>query len=124
MKVRGDLVKTRVVPLAKKRRIVPRGCMDITEFRESLKSAAPPAGLTAALEGLWWDGKGDWTRAHESAQRDEGPDGSWVHAYLDRKEGDLSNAQYWYRRAQRAVGQTSLDGEWESIVSWLLRAGV
>jgi hypothetical protein len=98
--------------------------MDIIQFRESMKSAAPPAGLTAALEGLWWDGKGDWTRAHESAQRDEGPDGSWVHAYLHRKEGDLSNAQYWYRKAQRAVGQTSLDREWESIVSWLLRASV
>jgi hypothetical protein len=78
--------------------------MDIIQFRESMKSAAPPAGLTAALEGLWWDGKGDWTRAHESAQRDEGPDGSWVHAYLHRKEGDLSNARYWYRRAERAVG--------------------
>ena len=32
--------------------------------------------------------KGDWTRAHESAQRDEGGEGSWVHAYLHRKEGD------------------------------------
>jgi hypothetical protein len=27
-------------------------------------------------------GKGDWKRAHESAQQDEGPEGSWVHAYL------------------------------------------
>lgn len=41
-----------------------------------------------ALAGLWWDAKGDWTRAHESAQQDESRDGSWVHAYLHRKEGD------------------------------------
>ena len=46
------------------------------------------------------DGKGDWTRAHESAQRDEGPEGSWVHAYLHRKEADQSNAAYWYGRAR------------------------
>jgi len=32
------------------------------------------------------DAKGDWTRAHESAQQDEGPEGSWVHAYLHRKK--------------------------------------
>jgi hypothetical protein len=44
---------------------------------------------------LWWDAKGDWTRAHESAQQDEGPDGSRVHAYLHRKEGDAGNADYW-----------------------------
>src|SRR5438477_5319464 len=30
-----------------------------------------------ALSGLWWDAKGDWTRAHESAQQDEGPAGAW-----------------------------------------------
>ena len=95
--------------------------MDITEFRESLKSAAAPAGLSPALEGLWWDAKGDWTKAHELAQRDEGPDGSWVHAYLHRKEGDLANAKYWYRRANRGAGYGDFAREWEAIVSWLLR---
>jgi len=29
--------------------------------------------------------KGDWKRAHEAAQQDEDR-GSWVHAYLHRKE--------------------------------------
>jgi hypothetical protein len=47
--------------------------------------------LAPALAGLWWDRKGDWMRAHESAQQDEGPEGSWVHAYLHRKEGDQGN---------------------------------
>src|SRR3974377_446411 len=96
--------------------------MDIAEFRESLKNHAPPAGLGAALEALWWDGKGDWEKAHEAAQRDEGPDGSWVHAYLHRKEEDLPNAKYWYRRADRASGYGDLKREWESIVNWLLRS--
>ncbi len=96
--------------------------MKIAEFRESVKNPVLPAGLTAALEALWWDAKGDWSKAHESAQRDEGPDGFWVHAYLHRKENDLSNAQYWYRRADRAAGYGDLDREWESIVRSLLRA--
>jgi hypothetical protein len=30
-------------------------------------ASEPPAGLTLALAGLWWDAKGDWKRAHESA---------------------------------------------------------
>jgi len=37
----------------------------------------PPNQLSSALAGLWWDAKGDWTRAHESAQEDNGADGAW-----------------------------------------------
>jgi hypothetical protein len=44
--------------------------MTMDDLRQSL--AAPPPGLTHALAGLWWDGKGDWARAHESAQQDKG----------------------------------------------------
>lgn len=94
--------------------------MNTVEFRESLSGAEPPPGLSLALAGLWWDGKGDWTRAHEAAQQDEGPTGSWVHAYLHRKEGDLSNAGYWYRRAAQPVARGSLADEWEQIVKALL----
>src|ERR1017187_3757498 len=95
--------------------------MEIAEFSDSLKSVIPPEGSSPALEGLWWDAKGDWTKAHESAQRDEGPDGFWVHAYLHRKEGDMANAKYWYRRADRAAAYGNFDKEWGAIVTWLLR---
>ncbi|MGA3107131.1 MAG: hypothetical protein ABSD53_21825 [Terriglobales bacterium] len=94
--------------------------MTFEEFHQSLTAAEPRTGLTLALAGLWWDAKGDWTRAHESAQQDEGPDGSWVHAYLHRKEGDLGNATYWYRRAGKPVCREPLDAEWVSIVKVLL----
>jgi len=96
--------------------------MEIAEFRESLNADGPPPGLSPALEALWWDAKGNWSKAHDSAQRDEGPDGSWVHAYLHRKQGDLSNAKYWYRRAGRSTGYGDLQREWDSIVASLLRA--
>jgi len=48
--------------------------MTVDDFRQSLTAAEPPAKLTPALAGLWWDAKGNWTRAHESAQQDEGTD--------------------------------------------------
>lgn len=95
--------------------------MDLKDFRESFTRSEPPDGLTLALAGLWWDAKGDWTKAHESAQQDEGPAGSWVHAYLHRKEGDSSNAAYWYGRAGKSPARVSLEQEWEAIASSLLQ---
>lgn len=95
--------------------------MTLDEFRKSTSSDAPPSPLSLALAGLWWDAKGDWTKAHESAQEDEGPEGSWVHAYLHRKEGDSSNAAYWYRRAGKPVSRESFAAEWDEIATSLLR---
>ena len=94
--------------------------MTVDDFRQSLTAATPPAELTLPLLGVCWDAKGEWKRAHESAQQDEGPEGSWVHAYLHRKEGDQSNAAYWYGRAGKPVCQQPLDAEWLSIVRDLL----
>jgi len=94
--------------------------MTLEEFCNSLSHDQPPQKLSLALAGLWWDAKGDWKRAHESAQQDEGPAGSWVHAYLHRKEGDPSNASYWYNRAQKPAPKISLQQEWQAITEALL----
>ena len=94
--------------------------MDLEKFRRSLNDSNPPAGLTLPLTGLWWDAKENWAKAHEAAQRDEGPQGSWVHAYLHRKEGDASNAAYWYQRAGKPVSRRSLEEEWIEIAQALL----
>jgi hypothetical protein len=94
--------------------------MNLAAFRQSLASPAPPAGLGPALEALWHDAHGDFDRAHELAQSDEGGPGDWVHAYLHRKEGDAGNAGYWYRRAGKPVCREKLDVEWEAIASALL----
>jgi hypothetical protein len=90
--------------------------MTLDEFRKSLSSERPPEDLTLSLAALWWDAKGDWTKAHESAQQDEGAAGAWVHAYLHRKEGDLSNGGYWYGRAGKPQSHIPLEGEWAEIV--------
>jgi len=92
------------------------------EFRASTTEPRPRADLTPALLALWHDGRGDWEAAHQVAQDIEGPDGAWIHAYLHRKEGDLANAGYWYRRARKAECRESLDSEWASIVSAMLAA--
>jgi hypothetical protein len=94
--------------------------MTLEEFRKSLSSERPPEDLTLSLAALWWDAKGDWTKAHESAQQDEGAAGAWVHAYLHRKEGDVSNAGYWYRQAGKPQANMALEKEWAEIVSSLL----
>jgi len=94
--------------------------MDLAALRESLAQAEPPSGLGHALQGLWWDAKGDWAKAHECAQAVEDDAGNWVHAYLHRKEGDASNAGHWYRRAGRPHAGTTLDAEWEAIATALL----
>ena len=94
--------------------------MTFDDFYNSLTASQPPAKLTPALVGLWWDAKGDWKQAHERAQEDEGPEASWVHAYLHRKEGDEGNAAYWYSRAHKPVCREPLDAEWLSIVKALL----
>src|SRR5438552_6626079 len=88
-------------------RPLPHGVpnMTVDDFHQSLTATEPPAGLTFALAGLWWDANGDWTRAHESAQQDEGVEGAWVHAYLHRKEGDQDNAVYWNNRACKPVSR-------------------
>lgn len=51
------------------------------------------AGLATAL--LWHD---DLAAAHELCQAHEGQaDCDYVHALLHRREGDFSNAKYWFR---------------------------
>jgi hypothetical protein len=94
--------------------------VDITAFQASLTSSVPPEQLSHALQALWYDAKGDWETAHNHAQAQEDSIGSWVHAYLHRKEGDLPNAGYWYRRAGKPTSNETLESEWETIVKALL----
>jgi hypothetical protein len=90
------------------------------DFRASLSGTEPPQTLAPPLAALWWAAKGDWDAAHRIVQDENSSDAAWVHAYLHRVEGDLSNAGYWYRQAVRPVANDSLEVEWERIASALL----
>lgn len=94
--------------------------MDLRAFKESLATPQPPAGLSPALQALWWDAKGEWDEAHERAQERDDTAGMRVHAYLHRKEGDQSNAEYWYRRSGATPSNLTLDEEWDMLVRDLL----
>lgn len=94
--------------------------MTLEQFKASARQASPPAGLSPLLLALWHDAHGDWDEAHRVAQDEDDENGAWVHAYLHRKEGDASNARYWYRQAGREAATEPLDVEWARIVSELL----
>ena len=94
--------------------------MTVAAFMDSLNKAQPAASLAPALQALWWAAKDDWNRAHDIVMAHEDRDCAWVHAYLHRREGDLPNARWWYRQADKPAPTGSLDAEWNAIVRALL----
>jgi hypothetical protein len=89
---------------------------NIAEFKASFADHRPDVGLSVQLKSLWYDGKGDWHRAHAEVDQLNDQLSAWVHAYLHRKEGDLWNADYWYRKANKTRPAITLDEEWEQLV--------
>ncbi|HYF31875.1 MAG TPA: hypothetical protein VD993_12215 [Chitinophagaceae bacterium] len=94
--------------------------MNFNEFSSSLSSAAPPERISVYLEALWYDGKNDWDKAHDTIQDVEDKTAAWIHAYLHRKEGDVFNANYWYNRAGKRMPGYGLEQEWKEIVEALI----
>lgn len=95
--------------------------MTFDEFKNSLSREDHPAGISDLLKSLWYDAKGDWDKAHSIAQDIKSKDGSLIHAYLHRVEGDIWNAGYWYNQAQSTRFKGSLEEEWESLVQRFLK---
>ena len=91
----------------------------MTGLKATLGNAMPADGLAPPLAALWWAAKGDWDAAHKIVMNEDSKDAAWVHAYLHRVEGDLSNAGYWYRRAGKPAANDTLDAEWQRIVDAL-----
>ena len=45
---------------------------------------------------------GEWDAAHQVVQQyEDDATAAWIHAVLHKMEGDLGNARYWYRHADR-----------------------
>ena len=91
--------------------------MNYAEFIDSLRQGRCPDGLDPCLQALWYDGAGDWNRAHEIVQNLDHSNAARIHAYLHRKEGDAWNARYWHRQAgTRFPENTSTEQEWRTLV--------
>ena len=94
--------------------------MQLNEFLDSTKKEVTPDGLSEPLQAMWYARKGDWDKAHNIAQSISSELGSWIHAYLHRVEGDLSNADYWYKRAGKPQFQGSTEAEADDIINSIL----
>jgi hypothetical protein len=94
--------------------------MDLSAFKKTISGEEVPSSLSVYLQALWFDGRGNWEQAHQLIQDLEDQKAAWIHAYLHRKEGDVWNADYWYRRAGRTRSSVSLEQEWEDLVSAFL----
>ena len=96
--------------------------MNFEEFNQTLSLQEPPGSLSAYMQSLWYDAKGDWEKAHHIIQDINDARAAWIHAYLHRKEGDTGNADYWYHRAGKKRTHETLQQEWETISRVLLSA--
>jgi hypothetical protein len=71
------------------------------------------------IKALETEKEGDWDKAHEIVQDMQHQWAYWIHAYLHRKEPDLSNASYWYSRAKKTMPDYSYDKEWKEIYDFI-----
>ncbi|WP_316814492.1 hypothetical protein [Pedobacter nyackensis] len=86
------------------------------DFKQSVIDRQIPAELPLYLQALWHDGAGNWETAHDLIDQLTDQRSAHIHAYLHRKEGDIWNADYWYKRAGKTRPLVSLDEEWEMLV--------
>ena len=93
--------------------------MNYNTFITSIKSGFPPDELTKPELAMWHAMNDNWNSAHHTAQSIKNELGAWIHAYLHRIEGDIENANYWYKRASRLPSQNTLKDEAEEIIRFI-----
>jgi len=75
-------------------------CAELAQWLRSRRTLASGQPTPLAAAGLWLLA-GDLEASHAISQADERPDASFWHAVMHRREGDFSNAKYWFRRVGR-----------------------
>jgi hypothetical protein len=78
--------------------------------------------LARALELL---AAGAWQPAHEIVQQETSALAAWLHGIVHTLEGDLDNARYWYRRADRVFpGRDAVQAEIAAARRYLHEIGL
>ena len=90
--------------------------MNYDNFIKLTKESNPSDALSGIHLALWHAMKNNWDMAHNIVQDINTDTASWIHAYLHRVEGDLSNANYWYNRASKIASTESLELELNNII--------
>jgi len=68
--------------------------------------------------------QGSWQDAHVIVQPDKSTEAAWLHGIVHTLEGDLENAQHWYRKAKRAFpGPDAVQAEIAAARELLARTG-
>ncbi|PYO52023.1 MAG: hypothetical protein DMD83_26490 [Candidatus Rokuibacteriota bacterium] len=74
-----------------------------------MPGSPPTDPLARAVELL---AAGAWQEAHEIVQPEKSAPAAWLHGIVHTLEGDLDNARYWYRRADRVFpGRDAVQAE-------------
>jgi hypothetical protein len=73
--------------------------------------------LSALKQAMDYDQQGQWDKAHAIVQTIKHEFACRIHGYLHRKEGDMENALYWYRR----IGVEPFRGDFASEKADILR---
>lgn len=96
----------------------------IDQLISRLNEPDAPAEVSEPLKALWWLKKGgletgaEWDKAHEICQTAEGTAAyDVVHGLAHWIEGDLANADYWYRRAGEQRTGSDIGKEWQRLVA-------
>ena len=89
-------------------------------FISTLNQNTSPPNISKTLEAMWLRLKDDWSAAHDIVQDINTKEAAWIHAHLHRIEGDLSNAKYWYNRAEQDTSHLSIDDEAKEIIFSLI----
>jgi len=93
--------------------------MTLAEFEATLTQREPPSHLPPLLQALWRAPRRLDTRARDYSRHRQRR--CLMAARVPpRREGDLSNARYWYRHAGKTPATGNLDDEWRVIVEALL----
>ncbi len=61
----------------------------------------PRVGEGRLIEVVELLARGAWQDAHVIVQQENSTAAAWLHGIVHTLEGDLENAQHWYRKAKR-----------------------
>ena len=79
-----------------------RALVALHPYRFRSKTNAMSAPNDELLQAVELALAGKWDAAHELVQQyEDDATAAWIHAVLHKLEGDLGNARYWYRHADR-----------------------
>ena len=90
--------------------------MEYNDFIKLIEKQKPSEKLSGIHLAIFYILKDNWDMAHETVQKLNTAIACQFHAYLHRVEGDMGNADYWYRRADMEPATASLETELSDII--------